>query len=281
MANENNVAYYAVIPATVRYDKEVPPNAKLLYGEITALCSKEGVCWAGNAYFSDLYGVSDRSVQRWIDALVAKGYILRNIQYEEDGKTILRRCLSIGIACVTTPRQNCRGGYDENVGGGHDKNVAENNTRENNTREYLTDCQDGRGDTCDDDFDDFDDDDDFGVVKQSAEEWYLDCIRERLDGIRDAFKNDDLYGSIGIEKFLHRFENVITHLPTPLVVNGAEIDHAKYLEYIVDFFRCPPKEAYAKLEDVICRVDEQATNGVVKNRFHYLLSALLNASQGI
>ena len=69
-------SYYAIIPAHVRYDASLPPNAKLLYGEITALCSVEGYCWASNRYFAALYGVKVRAVQNWIDALRTAGHIL-------------------------------------------------------------------------------------------------------------------------------------------------------------------------------------------------------------
>ena len=51
--------YWAVIPAAVRYDPALPPNATLLYGEIIAL-----------------FGLSDRSVCRLLAAL-AKGGCLR------------------------------------------------------------------------------------------------------------------------------------------------------------------------------------------------------------
>ena len=78
-----NVAYYAIIPANVRYDPDLPPNAKLLYGEITALCNEKGFCWASNRYFADLYGVSKKSVSNWIGILAEKGYIQVNFSYKE------------------------------------------------------------------------------------------------------------------------------------------------------------------------------------------------------
>ena len=106
-------SYYAVIPASVRYDKSLPPNAKLLYGEITALCNQSGLCWAENTYFANLYEVNNRTVQSWINALLNGGYIYRNIQYAEDGKTVLHRCLSIVSPENTTPCKNYHEGNAE------------------------------------------------------------------------------------------------------------------------------------------------------------------------
>lgn len=68
--------YYAIIPATVRYDKDLSPNAKLLYGEITALANARGYCWATNKYFKDIYGISsDRTIQNLLKQLNDKKYI--------------------------------------------------------------------------------------------------------------------------------------------------------------------------------------------------------------
>ena len=116
-------AYYAVIPATVRYDADLPASAKLLYGEIAALANRNGYCWAPNSYFTELYGVSDRSVSRWIETLIKKGYlfrdVIRNAKQEVTERRLYVNDLPRGFAGADPP----------------DKNVGENNTRENNTRE--------------------------------------------------------------------------------------------------------------------------------------------------
>ena len=89
-----NPSFYAIIPANVRYS-DITPNAKLLYGEITALCNKTGYCFATNEYFSNLYGVSKVSISKWIKELIDNGFVLSEIEYKEGTKQILIRYLRI------------------------------------------------------------------------------------------------------------------------------------------------------------------------------------------
>ena len=53
---ENKIGYYAVIPATILFNKDLKANEKLLYAIITILSNKEGYCFASNAYLSNLLG---------------------------------------------------------------------------------------------------------------------------------------------------------------------------------------------------------------------------------
>lgn len=68
-------AFWAVIPASVRYSQELPAGAKLLYAEITSLVKEKGYCYASNAYFQRLYGISEPTVQRHLRALKKLGFI--------------------------------------------------------------------------------------------------------------------------------------------------------------------------------------------------------------
>ncbi len=84
--DDEKPSYYAIIPATVRYDENLVPNAKLLYGEITALSNQKGYCWASNAYFARLYGVTKMTVSVWVSALVESGHIKIVINKEQGNK---------------------------------------------------------------------------------------------------------------------------------------------------------------------------------------------------
>lgn len=72
--SSGDAGYYGILPAEVRYDKELPANAKLLFVEVTSLCRLQGYCWATNAYFADLLGATERTVTRWVKILCDKGY---------------------------------------------------------------------------------------------------------------------------------------------------------------------------------------------------------------
>ena len=88
MEESNKRNYYAIIPANVRYNKNISANAKLLYGEITALCNERGYCWASNRYFADLYNVNKQSISNWISDLVKENFIKIEIIYKENSKEI-------------------------------------------------------------------------------------------------------------------------------------------------------------------------------------------------
>lgn len=87
--------YYAMIPASVRYDKRLNANAKLLYGEITALCNEKGYCWASNRYFAELYEVSVQSISKWIKNLSECGYINMQLEYVAGTKQVKHRYIQM------------------------------------------------------------------------------------------------------------------------------------------------------------------------------------------
>jgi len=86
-------SYYAIIPSEVRYSN-LKPNAKLLYGEITALSGKLGYCYATNNYFAELYGVSKNTISSWISDLKKLEFI-KVVVERNSKKQIIKRCIGI------------------------------------------------------------------------------------------------------------------------------------------------------------------------------------------
>lgn len=95
--------YYAIIPASVRYDRKLQPNAILLYGEITALTKKDGYCWAGDSYFADLYEVAKSTVQTWLKRLEQRGHIIRTVVYKDGSRQIKQRRITITDSLTHNP----------------------------------------------------------------------------------------------------------------------------------------------------------------------------------
>ena len=88
--------YYSILPANVRYDKDLRANEKILYSEITALTQKNGECYASNKYFAELYEVKENAIATWIKHLKAKEYIDIEYEYRDHTKEIIRRIIKIG-----------------------------------------------------------------------------------------------------------------------------------------------------------------------------------------
>ena len=89
MENPNEFScQWAILPAPVRYDKDLPPNAKLLFAEIAAKTNTLGYCWAYNQYFAEKLGVGPDRISDLLRRLEKGGYIV--IDYDE-GRTNTER----------------------------------------------------------------------------------------------------------------------------------------------------------------------------------------------
>ena len=138
--------YYAIIPAIVRYDNHLNGNAKLLYGELTALANEKGYCWATNQYFANLYNVSKRTIISWLKQLEERNYIKIQIFYKPNSKMVDRRHIYIlpyptntefytpSEENFITYGKNHQEGDEENFTTPSEENFTENNTLINNTK---------------------------------------------------------------------------------------------------------------------------------------------------
>ena len=135
-------AYYAILTAKIRYDRNLKANEKLIYAEITALANKEGYCHASNKYFSDLYDVTPQTVSSWISHLEKLGYVqvqiirknnqivqrriyLKNINDKQEAPPIKKN--------LNTYKEKSEEGIKKNLNTPIKKNLKGNITSSNNT----------------------------------------------------------------------------------------------------------------------------------------------------
>jgi len=160
--------YYAVIPASVRYDKSITPNAKLLYAEITALCNMNGKCCASTSYFAKLYEVSRVSIQKWLKLLEDKKYIKRSIIYKEGSKQIETRYITL----VNNPNK-------QKLTDNNNINITNNNLTDNNKGRFkkpsIQDidiyCSERQNKLCAETFYDFYESKNWYIGKNKMKDW--------------------------------------------------------------------------------------------------------------
>ena len=115
---------WAILPARVRYDAKLPPNAKLLFAEIAAKTNTLGYCWAYNGYFAEKLSVSADRISDLIRKLEKSGYIV--IDYDQGRNNTERRKIyltatafslvgGIGENTETPSREKNRDGIGENT----------------------------------------------------------------------------------------------------------------------------------------------------------------------
>ena len=113
--------YFAIMPASVRYDKNLKPMEKIIYSEITALVNSKGYCYATNSYFANLYEVHKKTVAHWISNLTNLGYLKVEMILKKGGKEVEERRIYI-----LERRDKVEGVDDKNI----DRDLVEREEKE-------------------------------------------------------------------------------------------------------------------------------------------------------
>jgi len=81
---------YGFIPSDLRHHKDIKPNSKLLYSEISATM-QNGVCIKNNAYFSRVLNIHKSTITNCLSELRENYFIAITIENEKDTQKFLRR----------------------------------------------------------------------------------------------------------------------------------------------------------------------------------------------
>lgn len=70
------VGYLAILPSTIRHDKDLTPNSKLIYAEISAMVDTTGTIEANTefiCFLCDLFALTEVTVRSSINELIRRG----------------------------------------------------------------------------------------------------------------------------------------------------------------------------------------------------------------
>ena len=130
--------YYTVIPAQVRTDNSLSLLARLLYGDIAALASGSGECWASNTFFANEYQKDRTRIIAAIKELISAGYVRTEYRKPGNNGRVLIPCCEITI----TSSENATGSsenatYQLQKHNDTRRENAPHNNKKNNKKEYT------------------------------------------------------------------------------------------------------------------------------------------------
>lgn len=133
--------YYIVVPAQVRTDNNLSLLARLLYGDIAALASDSGECWASNTFFANEYQKDRSRIIAAIKELISAGYVRTEYRKPGNNGRVLIPCCEN----TTTSSKNATGSSENATDPlqKHNRTRRENathNTKKNNKKEYTCAC---------------------------------------------------------------------------------------------------------------------------------------------
>lgn len=120
MGERRTPSYTAFLPSKVRYDRDLKPNAKLLYAEINALADYRGYCWASNEHLGKLLDIAKRTVQDLIAALAEKGYVEVEIVRDEQTNEVIQRRIWVDVSMRNCAAPSCENLHDPSCENLHD-----------------------------------------------------------------------------------------------------------------------------------------------------------------
>lgn len=126
---EQQVSYFGILPAEVRYNKEITDFAKILYAEFMALSNAHGYCFATNKYFAELYDKDAMTISKTVAQL--RKYNLIHVEIIDSFQRKIYPLVGIGVS------QKDVGGYTKTPRG-IDENVYNNNKYNNKDNITIT-----------------------------------------------------------------------------------------------------------------------------------------------
>lgn len=99
MQPNQKFGFEVTVEMKIILDTEITNTTKLLYTIISALSKTNGTCFAGNEYLARLLNTTTRQVQRCLEVLKKKGYIVVDLSNN-------RRTITPAIQKIVELREN-------------------------------------------------------------------------------------------------------------------------------------------------------------------------------